>query len=52
MPAIHTEQQPPSSSSGHSLQIEKKRLGGPGLLPKIALLKEEVLISNTMVERL
>jgi hypothetical protein len=33
--------QPASSTSGHSLQLEQKRLGGLGFLPKIALLRKE-----------
>jgi hypothetical protein len=42
----------PSSSSGKSLLPEKKRKGGLGHLPKIALLRgAKVLISILLVER-
>jgi hypothetical protein len=44
--------EPPSSSSGHSLQLAKKDFGDLGLLPKIALLRGEILISNPLVESL
>ena len=42
----------PSFSLGHSLQPVKERWGGLGHLPKIALLRGKVLISNPLVERL
>ena len=44
--------QPSSFSSDHSLLSEKKGLGGLGHLPKIALLRGKVLVSNSLVERL
>jgi hypothetical protein len=51
MPDVNRAE-PPSFSSGHSLQVVKKDFRGLGLLPKIALLRGEVLISNTLVESL